>query len=84
MLDKSAAEAAIYRTAYAAFTHYPEKHLDEPGYTVTEALDWCLEPLAPLPDDVREPLRSRIQEVIRNPAADRQGLIRAIRGLASA
>ena len=84
MLDKSDAEAAIYRTAYAAFTYYPEKHLDEPGYTVIEDLDWCLEPLASLTDDVREPLRSRMKEVITNPAADRQGLIRAIRGLASA
>ena len=82
MLDKSDAEAAIYRTAYATFTHHPEKHLDEPGYTVIEDLDWCLEPLAALPDAEREPLRGWMQEVITNPDADRQGLIRAIRALA--
>ena len=84
MLDKSGAEAAIYRAAYAAFTYYPEKHLDEPGYTVIEDLDWCLEPLAVLPEAVREPLRGWMQEVITNPVADRQGLIRAIRGFADA
>lgn len=82
MLDKSDAEAAIYRTAYAAFTYYPEKHLDEPGYSVMEDLDWCLEPVAVLPDEVREQLRGQMQEAITNPDADRQGLIRAVRGLA--
>jgi hypothetical protein len=84
MLDKSAAEAAIYRTAYAAFTYYPEKHLDEPGYTVIEDLDWCLEPLAVLAEALRGPLRGWMHDVITNPDADRQGLIRAVRGLADA
>ncbi len=82
MIDRADAEAAIFRTAFAAFAYYPAKPLDEPGYTVDEDLDWCLEPLGALPDEARGSVRGWMREVVTNPNADRQAFMRSLRGLA--
>ena len=46
MIDRSDCEATLYRIAICAFTYYPDKEADEPGYSVDEDVDWCLAPLA--------------------------------------
>lgn len=76
MLDRSAAEASRWRTAVCAFEYYPEKHLDEPGYTVDEDVTWCAEPLTGLPDNELEQLCATIRTLITTPTADRQAFIR--------
>lgn len=83
MLDRADAEAAIFRTAFAAFAYYPAKPFEEAGYTVDEDLDWCLEPLTALPDEARGPVRGWMREVITNADADRQAFMRALRDLAA-
>ena len=76
MLDRADAEATISRVAFAAFTYYPEKPIEEPGYTIDEDLDWCLEPLRSLPSDEVAVLRERIRDLITGAADDRQAFIR--------
>ena len=76
MLDRADAEATISLVAFAAFTYYPEKPIEEPGYTIDEDLDWCLEPLRNLPADEIAALRDRIRGLITGAAEDRQGFIR--------
>lgn len=82
MIDRADVEAAIFRAAFAAFAYYPAKPLDEPGYTVDEDLDWCLEPLGALPDEARGSVRGWMREVVTNPNADRQAFMRSLRGFA--
>ena len=82
MLDRADAEAAIFRTAFAAFGYYPAKPLEEAGYTVDEDLDWCLEPLSAMPSEALGPVRGWMREVITNPDADRQAFMQSVRGLA--
>lgn len=83
MLDRSQADAAMYRVAVAAFTYYPDRHLAEPGYTLDEDLDWCLRPLRQLPQTDLDTLRARVHALITDPHADRQDLIRYLRSLAT-
>ena len=83
MLDRSQVDAAIYRVAIASFTHYPDKHIKEPGYTIDEDLDWCMRPLRRLSHEEREQLRPQILELIAEPAADRQAFIKHLKSLSS-
>ncbi|GAA1468866.1 hypothetical protein [Microbacterium thalassium] len=78
MIDRSTAEAVTYRTAVTAFTYYPTKLLDEPGYNVDEDIDWCLEPLDA---DLRPAFRTIARDVITDPNADRQAYIRHLMNL---
>ena len=81
MIDRAHAEAARWRTAVCAFEYYPDKHLDEPGYTVDEDVAWCIEPLAGLPETELDQLRATIRTLITTPTADRQAFIRQLASL---
>lgn len=81
MLDRAQAEAVIYRVAFASFNFYPEKLIDEPGYTLDEDVDWCLEPLGSAELTAQPDLRRALAEVITDATADRQGFIRRVMGL---
>lgn len=82
VIDRSDAEAALARVAVAAFTYYPEKHTDEPGYVVEEDVEWAVEPLRMLADEAREQWRRRVIRVIVDPAADRQTFVADLMALA--
>ena len=81
MLDPAAAEAVLYRVAICAFTWHPNKEVDEPGWTITEDLDWCLDPLTGLPTDQLTDLRATVQTLITTPTADRQAFVRQLAAL---
>ncbi|MBG6055285.1 hypothetical protein IWX81_001696 [Salinibacterium sp. CAN_S4] len=83
MLDRTQVDATIYRVAIASFTHYPDKHLKEPGYIVDEDLDWCVRPLRHLPQEEREQLRAQILNLITDPTAGRQAFIKHLKSLSS-
>lgn len=83
MLDRTQVDATIYRVAIASFTHYPDKHIKEPGYTLHEDLDWCMRPLRHLPQEERDRLRAQIVELITEQTADRQAFIKHLRSLSS-
>mgnify|MGYP000037979605 CR=1 FL=1 len=82
VLDRSDVEAALARVAVAAFTYYPEKGIEEPGYVVDEDVEWAMEPLR-LPDDqAREEWWLRFTAAIADPAADRRTFISDLMALA--
>lgn len=83
MIAPSNADAALYKVAYCAFTYYPDKHIDEPGYTLEEDLAWCLAPLAVLPAPELAEIRHTIRTLITTPTADRQPFIRRLAALSS-
>ncbi|MDR7110874.1 MULTISPECIES: hypothetical protein [Microbacterium] len=81
MIDRAQAEAARWRIAVSAFEYYPEKHLDEPGYTIDEDVAWCIAPLTGLPDAELDQMRATILTLITTPTADRQAFIRHLAAL---
>ncbi|WP_396655637.1 hypothetical protein [Microbacterium sp.] len=81
MIDRADTETVLYRVAISAFTYYPGKEAEEPGYTVEEDLAWCLAPLAAHPAIVDE-LRTRIRLLITDPTADRRGFLATLAQLA--
>ena len=82
MIDRADTEATLYRVAIAAFTYYPGKEHDEPGYTINEDIAWCLQPLAALPAETLHELRETVRTLITTPTADRQAFIRYLAALA--
>lgn len=83
MLDRTHVDATIYRIAIASFTHYTDKHIKEPGYTIDEDLTWCMRPLRHLPQEERDQLRAQIVQLITEPTADRQAFIKHLKSLSS-
>lgn len=75
MIDRAEAEATLYRVAVCAFTYYPGKETDEPGYRVDEDVDWCAAPLIGLPTTQFDQIREQIRLLITDPLADRQAFI---------
>ena len=84
VIDRSDVEAALARVAVAAFTHYPEKSVEEPGYVVEEDVEWAMEPLRMLDHEAREEWWRRFTEVIADPAADRRAFVADLMALADA
>jgi hypothetical protein len=82
MVDRAEAEAVINITAGAAFTYYPDKALNEPGYTLDEDLDWAVGPLRAIDPLSLESWRRRIAVMITDPTADRQSFIADVLALA--
>ncbi|MEN8601420.1 hypothetical protein [Microbacterium rhizosphaerae] len=83
MLDRSEIEATIARVAYAAFTYYPDKARDLPGYRVDEDVEWCMVPLRSLSPGYQAGFRDRIRLLIVDPEQDRQLFIRDLKILES-
>lgn len=76
MIDRSHTEKVLYRVAICAFTYYPEKPEQEPGYDVEEDVAWCALPLEKrLPRPELEMLRNVIRTLITVPTADRRPFI---------
>lgn len=80
-VDRASSEACLYRVAVCAFTYYAEKEDEEPGYTVTEDVDWCIAPLEPLSLELHVVMREEIETQITDPNADHQDFIELLRGL---
>ena len=81
MIDRTNVEATITRVAVAAFTYYPERATEEPGYTLGEDVAWCIKPLVGLQGPERGAWRLRIAGLITDPTADRRAFIRDITSL---
>ncbi|MCK6065776.1 MULTISPECIES: hypothetical protein [Microbacterium] len=82
VLDRSDVEAALARVAVAAFTYYPEKGSEEPGYAVEEDVQWAMEPLLQLNTEDRADWWQRFTAVIADPAANRRAFITELMRLA--
>lgn len=75
MIDRDSAEVVLERVAICAFTYYPGKPTEEPGYTVDEDVAWCTAPLRALPAPQLAELRDTVRTLITDPTADRRRFI---------
>ncbi|WP_137846469.1 hypothetical protein [Microbacterium sp. 2FI] len=82
VLDRSVAEAMLARVAVAAFTYYPGKSEDEPGYTVDEDVDWVMERAGGLDPALAGEWRRRIADVISSQDADHREFVASLMALA--
>lgn len=82
VLEPSDVESAFARVAVAAFTYYPEKTIDEPGYVIDEDVDWAMEPLRSMDSRERARWRERVIAVISDPDCDRRAFIADFMALA--
>lgn len=81
MLSRDTAESVIYRVAVASLAYYPEKPLEELGYSIDEDLDWCLAPLALLDPAFLQRARTNVREVITDPTVHRRMFTRNLMNL---
>ena len=77
-------EVAFARVAVAAFTYYPEKSVEEPGYVVDEDVEWALEPIHEMDAADLGYWRERVRAVISDPTADRRAFLGDFMALAGA
>ncbi|MFE7845311.1 hypothetical protein ACFUTX_08980 [Microbacterium sp. NPDC057407] len=66
----------------SAFSYYPTKHIDEPGYTVGEDVAWCLEPLSEVDPTAVGRLSDLVATAIVDPTATRTALTKELERLA--
>jgi len=81
MIDRANAEAATYRVAVAALTYRPDKTMVEPGYTIDEDVDWCIQPLHGIPAESIDQVRVLVRDTIIDPTAHRMSLARVLADL---
>jgi hypothetical protein len=82
MVDRAHTETTLWRTAVSAFSYYPTKPVDEPGYTVGEDATWCLEPLSAVDQPVFLRLSDLVASAIVDPTAHRVALTKELERLA--
>lgn len=82
MIDRTHAEALLYRVAVSAFGYYPDKPTAEIGYTIDEDIDWCLDAVPQIPAPHRTAMRDRIAEAITDPTRERESFSREVLALA--
>lgn len=81
MITREEAEGLILRVASSAFDHYPGKTTAEPGYTIDEDIDWCLDAVPSVSEPYRTTIRDRIAMAIADPTAQRQAFTRDVLAL---
>lgn len=82
MIDRAHTETTLWRTAVTAFSYYPTKHIDEPGYTIDEDITWCLETLSEVDPTALARLSDLVATAIVDPTANRTALIKELERLA--
>lgn len=74
MIDRAHTEQVTYLTAVSALRYYPGRPAQDPGYTLADDVDWCLRPLAALPDSVLADIRHLVGQTIIDPTGSRVDL----------
>jgi hypothetical protein len=82
-IDRNHTEKVLQRVAICAFTYYPGKSNDEPGYDVEEDVAWCTVPLERrLPGAELQVFRNVIRMLITESLADCRPFITKLAELA--
>ncbi len=83
MLDRELIDAALQRVSLLSFLYYPEIHVDEPDYSLSDDIDFCTEPLNELHGADLDELRQLIGRAIIDPSEYREEVFEALTALAS-
>lgn len=84
MIDRAHTETTLWRTAVSAFSYYPTRHVDEPGYAVGEDITWCLEPLSEVAPTALARLSDLVATAIVDPTSNRTALTKELERLTDA
>ena len=74
MIERANVEAVKYRIAVMALGYYADKSDVEPGYSVDEDLQWCLQPFLDLAPDDFAAVYEAARATIIDPTAQREHL----------
>lgn len=77
-IAKEQTDVVFQRVGLLAFLYYPQVHVDEPGYSLTEDIAFCLEPLLDLNSDQTNEFRHLIGKTIIDPSEYRESLFHAL------
>jgi hypothetical protein len=78
MSDRERADAVLEHVAVLAFLYYPGIEVDDPSYSLTDDIDWCLARLGDVSDVAREQMRALFARAITDPTAAREELFTAL------
>lgn len=81
LIDRSQAEAVLYRVAICALTWHPGKAAADPGYRIEEDQCWCLAPLEESNPGL--PIRVLVAATIVDPSRYRAELVQALSALSA-
>lgn len=71
-VSKEEADQLTMRVGMMSLIYYPEIHVDQPAYSLTDDVAWCLESITD--DQSRDELRDAVGRVIVDPSAGRSRL----------
>jgi hypothetical protein len=78
--NRERVDEALQRVALLSFLYYPEVHVDEPGYTLSSDVDFCMEALGELGEGPT--VRDLIGRAIIDPTGYREELFATLNELA--
>jgi hypothetical protein len=78
MSDRERADAVLEHVAVLAFLYYPGIEVDDPSYSLTDDIDWCLARLGDVSDTERERIGAIFARAITDPTAAREELFTAL------
>lgn len=78
MSDRERADAVLEHVAVLAFLYYPGIEADDPTYSLTEDIEWCVARLDDATDAQRERVRALIARAIVDPTGTREELFTAL------
>ena len=67
MSDRERADAVLEHVAVLAFLYYPGIEVDDPSYSLTDDIEWCLARLGDVSDVERDPWKRMHRHVRRHP-----------------
>lgn len=77
-ITQETTDVVFGRVSIVSFLYYPEVHVNEPDYSLTEDVVFCLEPLTDLTTEQRDELRYLVGQVIIDPTRYREALVAAV------
>jgi hypothetical protein len=78
MSDRERVDAVLEHVAMLAFLYYPGIEVHDPGYRLTEDVEWCLARLGDVSDVERERMGGHFARAITDPTATREELFTAL------
>lgn len=74
MTDRELTDAVLEHVAVLAFLYYPGIEVDDPTYSLSDDIEWCVARLGDLTDAHRDDMRALIGRAITDPTSTREVL----------
>jgi hypothetical protein len=78
MITRENKDTVMQRVALLAFLYYPQVHVNEVGYSLSDDIEFCLEPLTEIDAGKRDELRHLLGQAIIDPSEYREEVFAAL------